>query len=603
MALRHKAIGVLAPQLSGDYFGTLLMGIHAATRRYDPRLLAIQVSPHDISQAQLALDQVDGWIVVNDATGCERLAKTGVPIVTIGTQVAELDIPAVYPDNFGGMRAAVAHLLDHGHRRIAFIGNIEHADIKQRFDGYQAALSESGVSFDPAVVFSVANNSEQCGAEAVRQLLELQQPCTAIAVATDENALGVLSEVQAAGRRIPEDLAVVGFDDIILAHSATPPLTTIRLPIRALGAAAAELLLARIAGQDLSPGVTYVPTALIPRRSCGCTIATPARLAFDRSHSQAWRDDLARRLTELARYPLPADSTKTLVSVWPGGERLIDALAAALDGGQEVDSYELHEAWRQLVALTENLEVLLGILQALEDAAAQLLLDHPAEAGAHVRLDDLFMRIRLEMLRARLSPETRAIRSYASLVQQNYQISRQLFTAGVGEAQQLAWLSQTPLSCACLGLWDEARTSLVIGGTYARENHSGDSQLGNRYAARQFPPDELQPLSVREEGSEIAILLPIKTATRDWGVLALAGTIQYLHSSGNYDALSALATLLGAALERDVLQATLREAYDRESRLANIVRELGSPVIPLLPNVLLIPLIGAIDSSRARQIV
>jgi anti-anti-sigma regulatory factor len=108
---------------------------------------------------------------------------------------------------------------------------------------------------------------------------------------------------------------------------------------------------------------------------------------------------------------------------------------------------------------------------------------------------------------------------------------------------------------------------------------------------------------VREEGTEIVVLLPIKTTAHDWGVLALTGTITYLHSSGNYNALNALATLLGAAMERDALQRTLHSAYERERGLANIVRELGSPVIPLLPQVLLIPLVGAIDSVRAQQII
>jgi anti-anti-sigma regulatory factor len=107
---------------------------------------------------------------------------------------------------------------------------------------------------------------------------------------------------------------------------------------------------------------------------------------------------------------------------------------------------------------------------------------------------------------------------------------------------------------------------------------------------------------VRETGTEIAIVLPIKTTTRDWGVLTLVGSLQYLYSSGNYDVLNAIATLFGAAMERDALQQTLQGAYERERGLANIVRELGSPVIPLLPEVLLIPLVGVIDSLRAQQI-
>jgi anti-anti-sigma regulatory factor len=108
---------------------------------------------------------------------------------------------------------------------------------------------------------------------------------------------------------------------------------------------------------------------------------------------------------------------------------------------------------------------------------------------------------------------------------------------------------------------------------------------------------------VRERGDEILVLLPIRTAAQRWGVLALTPSIEYLRGSGNYDVLSALATLLGAAMQRDALQATLHGAYDRERALADIVRELGSPVIPLLPEVLLIPLVGAISSDRAQQII
>src|SRR5690242_1536983 len=116
MTSGHKAIGIVAPQLSGEYFGTLFTAIHAVTRRHDPRLIAIQGTPQDILRAQIAVDQVDGWIVVNNAEGVELIAQSGVPFVTIGAQAAGLDHPAVFPDNYGGMRAAVAHLLDHGHQ-------------------------------------------------------------------------------------------------------------------------------------------------------------------------------------------------------------------------------------------------------------------------------------------------------------------------------------------------------------------------------------------------------------------------------------------------------------------------------------------------------
>src|SRR5215212_8893971 len=127
MTSGHKAIGVLAPQLSGDYFGMLFAGIHAVTRRHDPRLIAIQGSPQDIFRVRLTMSQVDGWIVINNAAGIELIVRSGVPIVTIGAQAP--GYPAVFPDNAAGMRAAVAHLLGHQHQRIAFIGDLANYDV------------------------------------------------------------------------------------------------------------------------------------------------------------------------------------------------------------------------------------------------------------------------------------------------------------------------------------------------------------------------------------------------------------------------------------------------------------------------------------------
>src|SRR5258706_2292703 len=98
----HKAIGVLTPQLSGDYFGTLFTGIHAVTRRHDPRLIAIQGTPRDIFPSRLAWEQVDGWIIINDADGLDQTAPPGVPLVTLGVQVPGLDCPAGFPNNHAG---------------------------------------------------------------------------------------------------------------------------------------------------------------------------------------------------------------------------------------------------------------------------------------------------------------------------------------------------------------------------------------------------------------------------------------------------------------------------------------------------------------------
>jgi DNA-binding LacI/PurR family transcriptional regulator/anti-anti-sigma regulatory factor len=604
MTTTCRAIGVLAPQLSGDYFGLLLTGIHAVTRRYTPRLIAIQGSPQTVFPDRLAWDQVDGWIVINDVEGLDRVAPPGVPLVTVGTLAQELDCPAVFPDNYGGMREATAHLIEHGHRRIAFIGDLQNQDIRQRYKGYQAALAEAGVALDEALVIAVLNNSPQSGAEAIRRLLAAEAGCPAVVVATDENSLGVLAAAQADGCRIPEDLAVVSFDDIILSQSLNPPLTSVRLPIRLLGSTAAELLLAQIAGQAV-PRMSYVPTTLIRRRSCDCDTMPPVPVIAEVARAD-WREALAQQLVQVLRYPLPVDPTISFKEFWPGGQALIDGLANTIDGAGEISTAALNQAWREAVRLTENLETLLALAELLETTGGRRLAVAP-DAAAQERVQTLFRRARLEMLRARLAPETAFIQSYASLVQQNYQIGITLLTGETGDAQQLGWLRQTPLSWACLGRWDDAGhdgAALVVAGSYRRDDTAGRAApLGSRSSALAFPADQLLPASVRERGDEILVLLPIRTAAHRWGVLALTPSIEYLRGSGNYDVLSALATLLGAAIQRDALQLTLHGAYDRERALADIVRELGSPVIPLLPEVLLIPLVGAISSDRAQQII
>jgi anti-anti-sigma regulatory factor len=367
-------------------------------------------------------------------------------------------------------------------------------------------------------------------------------------------------------------------------------------------------LLGLLGGQTVPSGVTYVPTALIPRRSCGCSLTIPAPVTIGAPGDHGWQAVLAEQLVQLACAPVPVDPMIPLRDIWPGGEVLINALATTIQGTEEISPAVLHQAWQQIIERTQDLETLLAILRLLENAGARQLAAVLDDAAAGVRLEALLACNRLEMLRARLAPETSIVRSFATLVHQNYEISRALLTVELGDGQQLDWLRQTSLSWGCLGLWEGTANSdhsaLVVAGTYDRDSRGGlHASLGNRYTAPLFPPDQLLPASVRETGAEIAIVLPITTTTRDWGVLALAGPIEYLYSSGNYDALKAIATLLGAAMERDSLQQTLQNAYERERGLANIVRELGSPVIPLLPEVLLIPLVGVIDALRAQQII
>jgi DNA-binding LacI/PurR family transcriptional regulator len=147
--------------------------------------------------------------------------------VTVAYHDPEVGCPAVVADNTRGVREVVRHLIAHGHRRIAFIGWLGYPAIAERYEGYRDALTESGLSCSPELTIAVADNHVASGRAGARQLLEGGAlPRTAVVAGTDRNAVGAMEVFQAAGLRVPEDVAVVGFDDLTDASLADPPLTT-----------------------------------------------------------------------------------------------------------------------------------------------------------------------------------------------------------------------------------------------------------------------------------------------------------------------------------------------------------------------------------------
>src|SRR6185295_4425003 len=142
-----------------------------------------------------------------------------------------------------GVREGVRHLIAHGHRRIAFVGWLQYPAIAERYQGYRDALTESGLPCSPELVIDIEDNHLASGRAGARRLLEGPAlPCTAVVAGTDLNAVGVMEVLQAAGLRVPADVAVVGFDDMTLAQLADPPLTTLRTRFDEFGRRAANLL-------------------------------------------------------------------------------------------------------------------------------------------------------------------------------------------------------------------------------------------------------------------------------------------------------------------------------------------------------------------------
>jgi len=171
-------------------------------------------------------------------------------------------------DNQAGAYQVVTHLIGLGHRRIGFISNapLSYSGAQERFAGYKQALAERSIPLQEELV-QTAEFMPATGQEAMQELLALPDRPTAVFAASDVVAIGVMSAIQAAGLEIPEDIAVVGFDDIFLAAHTQPPLTTVRVPAYGLGWTAAELLISLIEGEEAS-SVT-LETELVIRDSCG----------------------------------------------------------------------------------------------------------------------------------------------------------------------------------------------------------------------------------------------------------------------------------------------------------------------------------------------
>jgi LacI family transcriptional regulator, galactose operon repressor len=196
---------------------------------------------------------VDGAALMGvdaDDPEVRRLARSGLPCVGVDVELGGDDATYVASDNVGGGRMAVEHLVSLGHRRIATIaGPMETRPGRDRLRGYRDALRDAGLAFRDEYV-GMGDFYLDSGVRAAADLLALDEPPTAIAAASDLMAVGALRAASAAGARVPDDLSVVGFDDIMLAAHLEPALTTIRQDKAGLGAAAARALLARVDGPE-----------------------------------------------------------------------------------------------------------------------------------------------------------------------------------------------------------------------------------------------------------------------------------------------------------------------------------------------------------------
>jgi DNA-binding LacI/PurR family transcriptional regulator len=223
---------------------------------------------------------VDGLIVTGarpENTELRILHADGTPIVLWG-RLSGSDLPYVDIDNVAAARSAVEHLLDLGHTRIGCITNappLTDTAAADRLEGFRSALESRGIRFDDSLVRH-GNFDERSGLEAMGSLLDRAERPTAVFVASDEVALGALKAARKGGVAVPDDLAVVGFDDLPIAPFVEPALTTVRVPAREIGSVAARVLMDAISNStSLGEPAQVLTTELIVRDSSGSPRSVP----------------------------------------------------------------------------------------------------------------------------------------------------------------------------------------------------------------------------------------------------------------------------------------------------------------------------------------
>lgn len=269
---RTDTVGVVLPDLHGEFFSELIRGIDLAARAAGLHLL-LSSSHGDATEAAAALramrSRVDSMIVMIPSASVDLAIAAGRgagPMVFLGQSECSGDHPSFVVDNYAGAVAIAEHLA-HRSRRIAFVaGPSDNIDARERQRGYRAAVRHAGI----AEMIVAGDFTEQSGRDAARQLLSDGLP-DAVFCANDMMAIGCLEALREAGVRIPDDLALAGFDDIPIARYVSPPLTTAAVPIAEIGRRALLCCIDTIAGREPDRQRIFKPKLVIRESSAGRT--------------------------------------------------------------------------------------------------------------------------------------------------------------------------------------------------------------------------------------------------------------------------------------------------------------------------------------------
>lgn len=268
---RSMSIGVVTQAVDSPFYGEAMRGVEEALE--DSGFMPLFISGHWSEQVEsrclqmLQARRVDGVILLHGRLGDAQLVQLAqqVPVVVTGRRLHGPRLVSFSGHDFAGARLATQHLLELGHREIAHIsGPASHPDALERLAGYRAALQEAGVAGDPGLVMA-GDLNEASGQLAMQRLLHSGRHFTAVFSANDQMAFGAQLALRRAGRQVPQDVSLVGFDDLGISAFMAPPLTTVRQSARDIGRIAVEAMRALLDNQE--PALSLPEPVLVVRES------------------------------------------------------------------------------------------------------------------------------------------------------------------------------------------------------------------------------------------------------------------------------------------------------------------------------------------------
>jgi DNA-binding LacI/PurR family transcriptional regulator len=520
---RRPTIGFLNKPIGNPVHNRQWLGSIDAARKYDANLIlfpgdSLRIPNGFDAQANLLYDlirdkQLDGLIILTGALDSyvtpqemKAFVERFRPLPIVSIEVALEGIPSIMMDNYKAMRAVVAHLIEvHGYRKIAFIrGPAHHFGAQERYRAYTEALAEFGIPLDPNLV-TPPDERWACNVEILldERKLRPREDIEAVVAVSDGPALMALAEFQARGIRVPNDIAVVGFDDFIESSAVTPPLTSVRPPFYEMGWQAVEMVLALLRDEAV-PEQSDTPSETVVRQSCGCASqvaiqaarsGTPGGVEKEHKESQSFEKYLAKRREAVITAMVDTLGKAEEAPGWAA--RLLDGLTIELErGAPGVFLHELDEVLRQAIAAGRDMLVWQNALSVLRLCILPALVEN---ADMLSQADDLWQQARVVIgevaQRAQMYQKIQAERQAQTLRNIGQALITTFDVKGLMDILAKE-LPQLGIPSAYLSLYQNPETPVERSRLIMAYNEQGRVSLepgGLRFPSPQLVPDGLWP--------------------------------------------------------------------------------------------------------------